>query len=194
MREHQNVLYRMIAILVVAVMGATTAGAAAYAVPKGDVVLEEASSTPTVPATQPDEVTFREYRALFNALEESDVARTEDVVDGVRLVTFVIDGSALTLADLDEREYSTQISVGLDGRGPWVQFNPTDQRAIISGGTTAIVLGICALTAGTACAVASALVAAAAVYLSEYGTCSNNRHFRVYIASGRFPIHGCVTV
>lgn len=192
MRDYKSIVYRMAAIVLLAVMGATTAGAAAHAVPKGEPVLEEAPTTPATPVARPDQVTYADYRVLFDALDNSDVARTEEVVDGVRVVTFTIDGSSLSLADVRQSEYTTMISVGVGYYGPYVQFNQTDQRALIAGGTAAIVIAICAISAGTACAMAGVIVAAATVYLQEQGTCSNGRHYRVYFASGRIPRQGCV--
>ncbi|MFD2027637.1 hypothetical protein [Promicromonospora aerolata] len=192
MQNYKSIVYKMVAVLLLTVMGATTAGAAAHAVPESDPILEESPSTPVAPVARPGQVTYEDYRVLFDTLDHSDATRTEEVIDGVRVVTFTIDDSSLTLADVNESEYSTQISVGMGFYGPYVQFNQTDQRALIAGGTAAIVIGICAISAGTACGVAGVIVSAATVYLTENGTCSNGRHLRVYLASGRIPRKGCV--
>lgn len=138
----------------------------------------------TIPVTAEEAtVTFDEYRALFDDLERSAIPRTEETVDGVREVTFQIDGFEMTLADVSKAEFSPHLGGGIDAGGPYVTFNQVDQTALLTGGAAALTAAICLIPAvgQVACAVAGVIVAVATVYANEYGRCPNEGDLKIYV-------------
>lgn len=65
-------------------------------------------------------------------------------------------------------------------------FNSTDQNMIISGAAFGLGAGLCAISAGTFCVVAGAILTAAAVAITSNGgvRCSGGEALRVYPFAG----------
>lgn len=154
---------------------------------------EAGMAGPTSEAVPPGavDVSFDQYRALFDDLEQSEVPRVEEMDGGTRHVTFEIENFELTLADVTEREFTPRsggeftpnLGGGFDGLWPYVTFNQVDQTALLTGASAALVAGICLIPAvGTvACAVAGVVVAVATVYANAYGRCPNGGDLKVYV-------------
>jgi hypothetical protein len=68
------------------------------------------------------------------------------------------------------------------GRGVYVSFNKTDQDALSAGVGAALGVAICA-AGPVACAVASAVIGAALVYVAARGLCPGRRELRIYVSS-----------
>lgn len=147
-----------------------------------------------------EEITFDDYRTLVDDLKTSDLPRSEAVVDGQTVLTFIIDSPELgefemKVVDLqNEDEFAPgdgmvqpQIGGGWDSGGPYVTFNNFDQSVLIGAGGAALVLAICAIPAvgQIACGVAGIIVAAATAYVVEYGRCPNKGDLKVYVATRR---------
>lgn len=65
-----------------------------------------------------------------------------------------------------------------NGKGVWLEFNQTDQKAIKAGGAAAAV-GIIGLINPIAGAAAGAIAAAVSSYIGDKGICSSNKKLRI---------------
>lgn len=144
-----------------------------------------------VPATPADLVVTEEQVAqALNELRATDVPRTVSLEDGRTATTFHFEeGFSMTFVEPGavKGQAGLDLGGGRDGWGIYVSFNRLDQQAILAGTGALLVAGICAIpgVGWVACGVAAALVAVAAVYLSDRGICTNNRQLRVYVTSRR---------
>ena len=102
--------------------------------------------------------------------------------DGTRTTTIELnDGLSF---DVVQPDAQTRLGAGSDGYGPYVSFNATDQSAIISGAGWALGAGVCAISAGTFCVVAGAIVAAATWAVTTNGIRCGSKSLRVYPFNG----------
>lgn len=108
------------------------------------------------------------------------ISAEADAVDGVATApadSVVIEDTPVVVG---KAVPPTEISVGGCGfLRSCVYFNKRDQQAIIAGGAAGVIATLCLSGGPAVCIVGSAIVAAAGVYLSARGICSNNRYLRV---------------
>jgi hypothetical protein len=98
----------------------------------------------------------------------------------------VPDGTTFTFARPaagDPAASGSLIGGGYSGQGLYVSLNSTDQAAIAAGGGYAVGAATCALPAvgQAACVAVGAVIAAAAVYISENGACGSGRELRIHL-------------
>ena len=117
-------------------------------------------------------------------------------VNGVDLETFTLPNgtefsfTAHPAAPKDsEGGMSPMLGGGINGTGIYISFNALDQQAIIAGGGAALAAAICFIPAVgiPACIAASAVVAAATVYLANAGLCANRDELFVYVNLLGYP-------
>lgn len=67
------------------------------------------------------------------------------------------------------------MSGGSNSYGVWVKFTAGEQRMIIGGGGAALATAICLIPGVGAglCIVSAAIIAAAGIYITDHGVCSN---------------------
>lgn len=123
---------------------------------------------------------------LSTAIDEARAAGYVDSErvdrDGTRTTTIELnDGLSF---DVVQPDGQTRLGAGSDGYGPYVSFNATDQSAIISGAGWALGAGVCAISAGTFCVVAGAIVAAATWAVTTNGIRCGSKSLRVYPFNG----------
>jgi spermidine/putrescine-binding protein len=167
---------------------AKTAFAAAALILSGSIVATAPAQAAPTDSIQP--VTFTAAQ-LSQAIRE---ARTLDRVtseytndDGDRIVTLDL-GQGFEVDVVEPPKNSINIGVGSDAYGKWVSFNSFDQNVIYTGAGLGLTAGLCAISAGTFCFVASAIVAAAGLAVStNAGPCKSNKVMRVYPFSGHKP-------
>lgn len=119
-----------------------------------------------------------------------------ETVNGVQLETFTLtDGTEFsftvdeTLMGTGGKMASPQLGGGWNDTGLYISLNALDQQAIIAGGGAAIATAICFIPAVgiPACIAASAVVAAATVYLANAGLCANGDELFVYVNLLGYP-------
>jgi hypothetical protein len=123
--------------------------------------------------------------AIAEAQETGHVTKQVTGADGSRTTTIDL-GEGFTF-DIVQGDTRDRLSAGSDGYGTWVGFSSADQSAIISGAGWALGAGVCAISAGTFCVVAGAIIAAATWAVSTYGLRCGNKVMRVYPFSGHDP-------
>ncbi|MBO9039368.1 MULTISPECIES: hypothetical protein [Curtobacterium] len=102
--------------------------------------------------------------------------------DGARMTTIELgDGFSFDIVQGDPR---ARLGAGSDKYGTYVSFNATDQSAIISGAGWALGAGVCAISAGTFCVVAGAIIAAATWAVTTNGIRCGSKSLRVYPFNG----------
>ncbi|MEJ8284938.1 hypothetical protein [Curtobacterium citreum] len=102
--------------------------------------------------------------------------------DGERTTTVELgDGFSFDLVQSDPR---ARLGAGSDKYGTYVSFNATDQSAIISGAGWALGAAVCAISAGTFCVVAGAIIAAATWAVTTNGIRCGSKSLRVYPFNG----------
>jgi len=102
--------------------------------------------------------------------------------DGARTTTIELgDGFSFDIVQGDPR---ARLGAGSDKYGTYVSFNATDQSAIISGAGWALGAGVCAISAGTFCVVAGAIIAAATWAVTTNGIRCGSKSLRVYPFNG----------
>lgn len=101
-------------------------------------------------------------------------------------VTSTLDLGQGFVIDVVQSAPASRLSAGTDGKGTYVAFNSTDQNVIISGAGFGIAAGLCALSAGTFCVVAGAIITAATIAIAANGgvRCSGGKALRVYPFAG----------
>jgi hypothetical protein len=138
----------------------------------------EASGSPVMQQIAPEQ--------LAEAIAEADRAGyvTADRVDlrGTRTTTIDI-GDGFTF-DIVQSESSSRLGAGSDQYGAYVSFNSTDQNVIISGAGWGLGLGLCAISAGTFCVVAGAILTAATLAVTINGVRCGSKSLRVYPFNG----------
>lgn len=138
--------------------------------------------------------------ASADALQHFTPAQIDDAIEEARAGGYVErqtvddDGSIRTTLDLGQgmafdlvqKGPTSRLSAGRDSRGTYVAFNSTDQNLIISGAAFGLGAGLCAISAGTFCVVAGAILTAAAVAITSNGgvRCSGGKALRVYPFAG----------
>jgi hypothetical protein len=125
-------------------------------------------------------------KQLAEAIAEADRAGyvTADRVDlrGTRTTTIDI-GEGFTF-DIVQSDGSSRLGAGSDQYGAYVSFNSTDQNAIISGAAWGLGIGLCAISAGTFCVVAGAILTAATIAVTSNGIRCGSKSLRVYPFNG----------
>jgi hypothetical protein len=147
-----------------------------------------ASPAYAAPAIEVTSTTADTAAELFDAMSSSSIPRTTTEVAGATLTTF---HSTSGPAPMDltfgvpgastGAGAHTNLAGGWDGQGPYILLNTFDQDAVISGGGFLLGLGICAAFA-PACTVSGAVIAAASLWLSYNGKCSNDRQLLLPLA------------
>lgn len=138
--------------------------------------------------------------ASADALQQFTPTQISDAIEEARAGGYVVeqttdgDGSVRTTLDLGEGltfdlvqpAPTSRLSAGTDSKGADVAFNSTDQNMIISGAAFGLGAGLCAISAGTFCVVAGAILTAAAVAITSNGgvRCSGGEALRVYPFAG----------
>lgn len=152
---------------------ATTAGA-------------EAAPTTAQPTTQATDLTSITPQQLDEALAEATalgyVAGRRTDASGTRTTT--IDLGHDVRFDVVQEPAGARLGAGSDKYGAYVSFNATDQAAIINGAGWALGAGLCAVSAGTFCVVAGAILAAATFAVSTNGIRCGSKSLRVYPFNG----------
>lgn len=130
----------------------------------------------------------------FSAAEIRAAIAEAEVGGYVEQQTTAADGTVTTTLDLGDgftfdlvqAAPQSRLSAGTDSRGTFVAFNSTDQNMIISGAAFGLGVGLCAISAGTFCVVAGAILTAAAVAIASNGgvRCSGGKALRVYPFAG----------
>lgn len=105
---------------------------------------------------------------------------SETVTDGSGKRTTTIDLGDGVGFDIVQERSAERLGAGSNRYGAYVSFNKTDQGAIISGAGWALGVGLCAISAGTFCVVAGAILAAATFAVGTNGIRCGNRSLRVY--------------
>jgi hypothetical protein len=126
---------------------------------------------------------------LNEAIEEARATGyvTRQVIGSDHSRTTTIDlGKGFTF-DIVQEDPTGRLSAGSDGYGTWVGFSAADQSAIISGAGWALGAGVCAISAGTFCVIAGAIIAAATWAVSTNGLRCGAKVMRVYPFSGHDP-------
>ena len=138
----------------------------------------EASGSPVMQQITPEQ--------LAEAIAEADRDGyvTADRVDLRATRTTTIDiGDGFTF-DIVQSESSSRLGAGSDKYGAYVSFNSTDQNAIISGAAWGLGVGLCAISAGTFCVVAGAILTAATIAVTSNGIRCGSKSLRVYPFNG----------
>lgn len=138
----------------------------------------EASGSPVIEQITPEQ--------LAEAIAEADRAGyvSADRVDlrGTRTTTINI-GEGFTF-DIVQSGVSSKLGAGSDQYGAYVSFNSTDQNAIISGAAWGLGIGLCAISGGTFCVVAGAILTAATIAVTSNGIRCGSKALRVYPFNG----------
>lgn len=174
-RTTGTVIASAVAIITSSVLIAPSAHAEGRAVPRSTA--EPSMSQPLANITSEQlDVAVAEARAGGYVTDErigSDGARTTTVELG--------DGFSFDLVQSDPR---ARLGAGSDKYGAYVSFNATDQSAIISGAGWALGAAVCAISAGTFCVVAGAIIAAATWAVTTNGIRCGSKSLRVYPFNG----------
>lgn len=160
------------AVLIATSLVATPAAQAAEQAGHGPVV-----TAAVAPAVTPAQLAT----AIAEARTAGYVDAERIAPDGTRTTTIDLDGVTFDVVQPDTR---SRLGAGSDGYGVYVSFNATDQSAIISGAGWALGAGVCAISAGTFCVVAGAIVAAATWAVTTNGIRCGSKTLRVYPFNG----------
>lgn len=118
---------------------------------------------------------------LREALQSSDTTQQPvKAPDGEKGTAYNLpSGSRIIISNStsDAQPYVNGGKLG-NGKGVWLEFNQTDQKAIKAGGTTAAV-GIISLINPIAGAAAGTIAAAVSTYIGDKGICSKNKKLRI---------------
>jgi hypothetical protein len=141
----------------------------------------------TTQATDLSSITPQQLdEALTQATALRYVARQRTDASGTRTTT--IDLGHEVRFDVVQESSGARLGAGSDKYGAYVSFNATDQSAIINGAGWALGAGLCAISAGTFCVVAGAILAAATFAVSTNGVRCGSKSLRVYpFNSSRSP-------
>lgn len=164
------------------VVGSLFLTPAAHAAPTSSPTTSDVSS-PSSEALQeftPEQISQAIDEAKASGYVEKETSNTDGSV------TITLDLGHGFKFDLVQGAPSARLGAGKDGKGTYVSFNGTDQNMIISGATYAIGVALCAVSAGTFCIVAGAIITAATVAITSNGgvRCSGGKSLRVYPFAG----------
>lgn len=71
------------------------------------------------------------------------------------------------------------MSAGTAWKVPWIELTPKEQKLVSVGSIGFITAAICGGSFGIACGIASAVGAAAQLWVGEHGPCPNNKRMLV---------------
>lgn len=170
------------------------AASSAALVAAGLLVPPAANAAPTAVVTAPARSESADVLDQFTPAQISEAIEEARAGGHVEEQTTDDDGSVRTTLNLGEGltfdlvqvAPSSRLSAGTDSKGTYVSFNSTDQNMIISGAAFGLGAGLCAISAGTFCLVAGAILTAAAVAITSNGgvRCSGGKALRVYPFAG----------
>jgi hypothetical protein len=183
MKQRTAVLRLLTTTIAVIAAMAVSLGLAlpASAAPETAVNATVSSVAGSASATLTDKEMAAGYRELIQALK----AAGAQSVNGE--VKYFVDGYGWFTISEPTSSGPSELGGGVDFQGIYVTFNQLDQTAIAVGSTAALVAGICAIpgVGQVACGAAGVIVSIAAVYLNEYGRCSEGRSLKVYVFGAR---------
>jgi hypothetical protein len=126
---------------------------------------------------------------LVGELEDSDLPRAATEGPKGAVTTFSLGhGVSIAVPSAPQERADPAVSASLigagweRGRGVFVSFNKTDQDALSAGAGAALGVAICA-AGPVACGIATVVVAAALVYVTNQGLCSKRRELRIYAST-----------
>lgn len=167
---------------VTAITAAVVAATSLVAAPTAQAAVRPVPDT-VVAARVPATITPDQLAAAIEEARSAGYVNGERVAhDGTRTTTIELD-DGLSF-DVVQPGARSRLGAGSDGYGLYVSFNATDQSAIISGAGWALGAGVCAISAGTFCVVAGAVIAAATWAVTTNGIRCGSKSLRVYPFNG----------
>lgn len=170
--------------------------AAAFVLALGTAQAASAALTPSASATvsagsvlMPDGSTFdtstltaADWKTAIDELIASNVRRTK--TETATQISYVFEVPAavhggvfrLPVSVPKERVIQPRLGFGTDGNGLYILLNSFDQNMIVGGAAAAVSAGLCAIPGlgWLSCAVLTAAVVAANVWISQNGLCPQN--------------------